>query len=34
MAVTVKTTTCGGSNKFEDIALENTKAFSVPNGRI
>ena len=32
--VTVKKTSWSGSNKFEDIAFQNTKTFSVPNGRI
>ena len=34
VVVTVKKTSWGGSNKFEHIAFENTKTFSVLNGRI
>ena len=34
MIVAVKKTSWSGSNKFEDIAFENTKTFGVPNDRI
>ena len=34
VVVTIIKTAWGGSNKFEDIAFENTQTFSVPNGRI
>ena len=34
LVVTIKETSWGGSNKFEDIAFENTQTFSVPNGKI
>ena len=34
MVVTVKKTSWGGSNKFEDIAFENTKTLDVLNVRI
>ena len=34
MVVTVKKTSWGGSNKFEDIDFGNTKSISIWNGRI
>ena len=34
MVVTVKSNSWGGSNKFDDIAFENTKTFGVSNDRI
>ena len=34
MVVRIKKTSWGGSDKFEDIAFENTQTFSVPNGKI
>ena len=33
VVVTIKKTAWGGSRKFEDIAFENTKTFSIPNSR-
>ena len=34
VVVTIKNTSWGGSEKFEDVALENIQTFSIPNGKI
>ena len=34
VVVTIKKTSSGGSQKFEDIAFENTQTFGAPNGKI
>ena len=34
MVVTTKKTSWGGSNKFEDIEIENANTFDVPNSRV